>query len=65
MRMPRLRRRGPPRARLRLRLRRPAFDLKKAMFILPNLFTAASILCGFYGAVTAAGVDGEIGRAHV
>ncbi len=59
MRMPRFRLRGPARARLRLRIRRPAFDLRKAMFILPNLFTAASILCGFYGAVTAAGVDGQ------
>ena len=41
----------------RRRLRR--FDLKKAMFILPNLFTVSSIFCGFYGAVTAAGATGE------
>ena len=40
----------------RRRLRR--FDLKKAMFILPNLFTVSSIFCGFYGAVTAAGATG-------
>lgn len=61
MKMPRLRRRAVVRTRpgLRLRLRPPAFDLKKAMFILPNLFTVASILCGFYGAVTAAGVNGQ------
>ena len=39
---------------LRLRLRRPSFDLRKAMFILPNLFTAASIGCGFYAMVAAA-----------
>jgi CDP-diacylglycerol--serine O-phosphatidyltransferase len=44
---------------LRLRLRRPAFDLRKAMFILPNLFTVASIFCGFYGAVTAAEAHGD------
>jgi CDP-diacylglycerol--serine O-phosphatidyltransferase len=42
----------------RLRRRR-RFDLKKAMFILPNLFTVSSIFCGFYGAVTAAGAVGE------
>ena len=45
-----------PRRRLfRRRLRqatgerkRRAFDLKKALFILPNAFTLASIFCGFY-----------------
>lgn len=42
--------------RRRRRLRR--FDLQKAMFILPNLFTVSSIFCGFYGAVTAAGAEG-------
>ncbi|MCB9529963.1 MAG: CDP-diacylglycerol--serine O-phosphatidyltransferase [Myxococcales bacterium] len=40
--------------RRRRRLRR-RFDLHKAMFILPNLFTVSSIFCGFYGAITAAG----------
>lgn len=43
--------------RRRRRLRR-RFDLHKAMFILPNLFTVSSIFCGFYGAVTAAGASG-------
>ncbi len=38
----------------RKRLRR--FDLQKAAFILPNLFTLSSIFCGFYAAVTAAAV---------
>ncbi len=29
------------------------------MFVLPNLFTVSSIFCGFYGAVTAAGANGD------
>lgn len=41
--------------RRRRRLLRRRFDLHKAMFILPNLFTVTSIFCGFYGAITAAG----------
>lgn len=61
MRMPEIPARFRPRPKLRrrkalglrLRLRRPNFDLHKAMFILPNLFTVASIFCGFYGAVAA------------
>lgn len=36
--------------------RRRRFDLGKAMFILPNLFTVSSIFCGFYAAVTAASI---------
>jgi len=44
--------------RIRRRLRR-RFDLSKAVFILPNLFTVSSIYCGFYAAVTAAGATGE------
>ena len=36
--------------------RRRRFDLGKAMFILPNLFTVSSIFCGFFAAVTAASV---------
>jgi CDP-diacylglycerol--serine O-phosphatidyltransferase len=28
--------------------RRPPFDLRKALFILPNAFTVSSIFCGFY-----------------
>lgn len=40
---------------MKLRLtKRRRFDLKKAAFILPNLFTVSSIFCGFYAAVTAA-----------
>ena len=31
------------------------FNLKSAMFILPNLFTVSSIFCGFYAAILAAG----------
>ncbi|MFO0725785.1 MAG: CDP-diacylglycerol--serine O-phosphatidyltransferase [Myxococcota bacterium] len=47
-----------PAPRRRRRLRRPGrgkrrrfrdrFDLKKAMFVLPNLFTVGSIFCGFF-----------------
>jgi len=47
-----------PPERPRRRFRRRRFDLRKAMFILPNLFTVSSIFCGFYGAVTAAGATG-------
>ncbi len=32
--------------------RRRRFDLSKAIFILPNLFTLSSIFCGFYALVT-------------
>lgn len=35
----------PDRKRRRRRIR---FDLQKAMFVLPNLFTVSSIFCGFY-----------------
>jgi CDP-diacylglycerol--serine O-phosphatidyltransferase len=34
--------------RLKTGRRRLPFDLKKALFILPNAFTVASIFCGFY-----------------
>lgn len=64
MRMPRLRLKLKFTRRralgLRLRLKRPTFDLRRAMFILPNLFTVASIFCGFYGAVTAAEAHGDV-----
>ena len=43
--------------RLNLKKRR-RFDLRKAFFILPNLFTVSSIFCGFYGAVLAASASG-------
>lgn len=42
------RRRRPKRPRRRLRDR---FDLRKAMFVLPNMFTVASIFFGFYAVV--------------
>ncbi len=48
----------PPEPPSRRRRRRRRFDLRKAMFILPNLFTVSSIFCGFYGAVTAAAATG-------
>ena len=47
----RARRKAPRRSR-RFRLR---FDLRKAMFVLPNLFTVSSIFCGFYAIVLASG----------
>jgi len=31
--------------------KKPRFDLRKALFILPNLFTLSSIFCGFYAIV--------------
>jgi CDP-diacylglycerol---serine O-phosphatidyltransferase len=43
----RRRREGSPRPR------RLPFDLKKALFILPNAFTVSSIFCGFWAIVTA------------
>ena len=42
-----------PRRRLLLRRFSLRFYLRKALFILPNLFTVASIFCGFYAAVIA------------
>ena len=34
------------------------FSLRKAMFVLPNLFTVSSIFCGFYAIVLASGTPG-------
>lgn len=48
-----------------IRGRRRRFDLSKAMFILPNLFTVSSIFCGFYAAVTAAGATGDTASADL
>ncbi len=45
---------SPPRRRRM----RPAFNLKKAMFVLPNLFTLSSIFCGFYAILLASGDPG-------
>lgn len=45
-----------PRSRRGRRPRLPvAFDWRKAMFVLPNLFTVSSIFCGFYAMVLASG----------
>ena len=43
-----LRRRRP---RAPARPRRLPFDLRRALFILPNAFTVASIFCGFYSII--------------
>src|SRR5437879_7555336 len=43
----------PEPARERRRRRRP--DLRKLMFVLPNLFTVSSIFCGVYSIMLAAG----------
>src|SRR4051794_37418047 len=40
------------------RARLLAFDLRRAMFVLPNLFTLSSIFCGFYAFVLASGDPG-------
>jgi CDP-diacylglycerol--serine O-phosphatidyltransferase len=37
-----------------------AFDLRKAMFVVPNLFTLSSVFCGFYAIVIASGEPGPI-----
>ena len=39
---------GPAKAARRRRGRPARVDLRKAMFVLPNLFTVSSIFCGFY-----------------
>lgn len=38
----------PPKTRKKRRRLRERFDLKKALFILPNAFTVSSIFCGLY-----------------
>ncbi|MEE2785719.1 MAG: CDP-diacylglycerol--serine O-phosphatidyltransferase [Myxococcota bacterium] len=43
--------------------RRRRFDLSKALFILPNLFTVSAIFCGFYAAILAASANGA-GKAE-
>ncbi|MDP2344238.1 MAG: CDP-diacylglycerol--serine O-phosphatidyltransferase [Deltaproteobacteria bacterium] len=50
-----LRRRRHPRGERRRRL---PFDLRKALFILPNAFTVASIFCGFYSIILSTSGDG-------
>ncbi len=44
-----------PKRRRKLRKRRPRVPLRKAMFVLPNLFTISSVFCGFYAIVLASG----------
>jgi len=41
------------------RRKRLPFDLRKALFILPNAFTAASIFCGLYAVFTATAPDAD------
>jgi CDP-diacylglycerol--serine O-phosphatidyltransferase len=52
----------PQRPRGRRRPHRPGkrrmFSLRKAMFVLPNLFTVSSIFCGFYAILLAGGTPG-------
>lgn len=50
------RRRGP-------RQRRLPFELRKALFILPNAFTVSSIFCGFYAILQATSDDAGLGIA--
>ena len=40
-------------------MRRRSPDLGKLLFVLPNLFTLSSVLCGFYAITTLARSDGE------
>jgi len=44
----------------KLRPRRLRFDLHKAMFVLPNLFTVSSIFCGFYAMLLTSGTPGPV-----
>lgn len=44
-----------------LKKRRVRFDLKKTMFVLPNLFTLSSIFCGFYAIVLMSGGEPSAG----
>jgi CDP-diacylglycerol--serine O-phosphatidyltransferase len=47
---------NPPQPRVeRRRRRRPRPDLRKLMFVLPNLFTVSSIFCGVYSIILSAG----------
>ncbi|MBI3179543.1 MAG: CDP-diacylglycerol--serine O-phosphatidyltransferase [Deltaproteobacteria bacterium] len=58
----------PARQRRRPRPRFPlAFNLRRAAFVLPNLFTLSSVFCGFYAVVLASGDAGpqQLYRASV
>jgi CDP-diacylglycerol---serine O-phosphatidyltransferase len=50
----------PLRRRRALRGRIPVLPYRKAMFVLPNLFTLSSIFCGFYAIVLASGNPGPV-----
>ena len=45
------------------------FNLKRALFILPNLFTLSSIFCGFYAVVVCTSEDApgavELSLIHI
>lgn len=41
-------------------MRRRSPDLGKLLFVLPNLFTLSSVLCGFYAITTLARANGEV-----
>ena len=47
--------------RRRFRLRRRRIDLKRTLFLLPNLITLSSIFCGFYSMVLSSRADEEGG----
>ncbi len=58
----------PARQRRRPRARFPlAFNLRRAAFVLPNLFTLSSVFCGFYAIVLTSGDAGphELYRASL
>ena len=44
-----LRRRGRPRVSLRQRM--PAEKLRKGVFLIPSLFTAGNLMCGFFSVI--------------
>ncbi len=54
---------GPPLPRGERRRRLP-FDLRRALFILPNAFTVASIFCGFYSIVLSTSNAGPASFDH-
>jgi CDP-diacylglycerol--serine O-phosphatidyltransferase len=50
-----------PRKRRRFRLRQRRIDLKRTLFLLPNLITLSSVFCGFYSMVLASRATNEDG----
>lgn len=49
------------RKRRRFRLRQPRIDLKRTLFLLPNMITLSSVFCGFYAMVLASQATDEEG----